>query len=142
MVSDLWKHGLMCPKISLEKKVRFQVFKFYVFLFFTLFVQSNFMDWHCNFTKKNCLETCVNCVWNCVTPLFTPLEVQFSKIFFSSKTHFSLIWNARLVPKVKFERYWWEEPWIFLIRALQVTILRKVSRCVAFSLALTFTFQV
>ena len=30
-------------KIAL-KKVQFQVFKFYVFYFFALFVQSNFMD--------------------------------------------------------------------------------------------------
>ena len=34
------------------------------------------------FNAQHCLETSVNCVWNCVTPLLTPLEVQFSKLFF------------------------------------------------------------
>ena len=37
---------------------------------------------YCFFKAQNCLETCVNCVWNCVTPLFTPIEVQFSNIIF------------------------------------------------------------
>ena len=39
VVSDLWKNGLMCPKNSLDKKVRFHVSKFYVFLLFSTFLQ-------------------------------------------------------------------------------------------------------
>ena len=45
------------------------------------------------FNAQHSLETCVNCVWNCVTPLFTPLRLNFQKIFFS-KTYCSLILNA------------------------------------------------
>ena len=45
------------------------------------------------FKAQHCLETCVNYVWNCITPLFTPLEVQFLKLFFS-KTYFEgVIWK-------------------------------------------------
>ena len=132
MVSDLWKHGLMCPKNSL-KKVHFKVFKFYVFLlFFALFFKVTLLItiaiwpqiwdhisktvfpklFFCFLLKaKNRLETCVNSVWNCKTSLFTPLRSNFWKLFFS-KMQISLIWNARLAPKVTFERYQWEESWV------------------------------
>ena len=56
-----------------------------------------------------------------------PLRSNFQKYFFL-KIYSPLIWNARLAPKVTFERYWWEKS-----GALQVTILCKVSRCLAFS---------
>ena len=72
-------------------------------------------------------------MWNCVTPLFTPLEVQFSKNISFSKTYSSLIWNARLAPKVTFDPYRWKESGIFLSGTWKVTILRKVRRCLAFS---------
>ena len=62
-------------------------------------------------------ESCRNCLWNCVMPLFTPLEVQFSKIFVL-KIYSSLIWNAKLVLKVTFERYRGEESRIWKIRGL------------------------
>ena len=138
MVSDLETIGLICLKKLLWKKLRFQVFKFYVFLvFFAFFFKvilwtniaillqiwdqifktvffSTFLFCFL-FKAQNCLDICVNCAWNCVTPLFTPLEVQFSKNLFS-KTYSSLIWNARLTPKVTFVPYWWEESGIFLIR--------------------------
>ena len=48
---------------------------------------------------------------------FYPLEVQNSKLNIS-KIYSSLTWNARLIPKVTFERYWGEESRIFLIRGL------------------------
>ena len=38
VVSDLWTNGLLCPKNSFEKKVSFQVLKFYVFLLFSTFL--------------------------------------------------------------------------------------------------------
>ena len=105
MVSDLEKNGLICLKNCFEKKVRFQVFKFYVFLLFCTFFSKQFLrhikpffsnsettfskqfslnNFFCFlFKAQNYLEMCVNCAWNCVTPLFTPLEVQFSQnIFF------------------------------------------------------------
>ena len=99
VVTDLWQNGLMCSKNCLEKKVCFQVFKFYVFLlFFALFFMVSLwtkiailpQTWdHISrtilltlffcilFKAQNCLETCVKCVWNCVMPLFTLFEVKF-----------------------------------------------------------------
>ena len=65
------------------------------------------------------------------TTIYPPWGPIFKKIFFS-KTSSSLIWNSGLALNVIFERYWWEESWIFLLEALWVTILRKVSRCLAF----------
>ena len=35
----------------------------------------------------NCQETCKICVSNCVMPLFTPLEVKFSKSVFLLQKH-------------------------------------------------------
>ena len=74
--------------------------------------------------KGKYLETCMNCVWNCVTPLINPLEVQLKKK--NQKTYSSLIWNAKLVPKVTFERYWGEEKPIWKIRGL-TTVFRCLS---------------
>jgi hypothetical protein len=34
------------------------------------------------FKAQYCLETYIYCVWNCVTPLYTPHQVQFTKIIF------------------------------------------------------------
>ena len=67
------------------------------------------------FLALKCLETSVNCMWNCVTPIFTPLEVQFSEEFFFFK-------NIHL-PHMKYEtcseRYWGEESRIWKIRGLK-----------------------
>ena len=124
-------------KNCFEQKLCFQVFKFYVFLLFIIFFSRYFYELTLQFYHKpkttvpntfslnifisfllksqNCLETCVKCVCNCLTLLFPPpLWIQFKK----SKSYSSLIWNARLAPKVTFKRYWWEESWIFLIRGL------------------------
>ena len=48
------------------------------------------------------------------------------------KVYSSLIWNAKLVPKVTFERYQGDKSRIWKIRGLTFTILRKLSRCVSF----------
>ena len=130
--------------------MRIKVFRFYVFLLFctfffklTLWTNIEFLPkiwdpiFKTDFPKpffcflliaQNCLEICVNCAWNCVTPLFTPLEVQFSK-----KKKFKNVLLPHLKCSVTFESYRWEESWIFLIRGLKITILRKVSGCLAFS---------
>ena len=91
-----------------------------VFNFFTFFCQGNFMDWHSNFTTnlrphfqnsfsqhficflfkaQNCLEIFVNCAWNCEMPLFTPLEVQFSKIIFFKNVLKVPLWIFYMQPK-------------------------------------------
>ena len=100
-----------CPNLSdkwLWKKVRFQVFKIYVFLLFCIFFSNWFHvlmqlfysksettfskqfflnNYFCFLCKaQKFLKTCVDGVWNCVTPLFTPLEVQFSKNIFFKNT--------------------------------------------------------
>ena len=80
------------------------------------------------FEAQKCPETCVNCLWDCVTPIFTPLEVQFSKHIFFSKTYSSLIWNAKPVPKVTFERYQGEESRIWKIRRLTNQNFEKSER--------------
>ena len=121
------------------KKVHFQIFRIYVFLLFCTFFSKRFhvLIWpltqnlRLHLKKKvfpelffyffckarKCLETCVNCAWNCATPLFTPTEVKLKKNIFL-KTYSSLIWNAKIVPKVKFERYQEEESLIWKIRGL------------------------
>ena len=75
--------------------MRFQVLRYMCFSFFALFAPKiwdhilrkvfpgQFLLLF--FKAQKCLETCVNCVWNCLTPLFTSLEVKFSKhIFFKN----------------------------------------------------------
>ena len=143
----------MCPKNCFEKKVRFQVFKFYVFLLFCTFFSKQFLrhikpffsnsettfskqfslnNFFCFlFKAQNYLEMCVNCAWNCVTPLFTPLEVQFSQNIF-----FKIV----LLPHLNCKTCSEGDIWKILRRRItnilnqgsQVTIFHKVSGCLAF----------
>ena len=58
VVSDLWKNGLMCPKISLDKKVRFHVSKFNVFLLFSTFCNQFYYTPETTFPKQFFLNYC------------------------------------------------------------------------------------
>ena len=139
-VLKMWfqKNGLICLSNCFEKKVRFQVFKFYVFLLFLHFFFKSTL-----WTNIAFFPQIWNLIFKTVFPkLFFLFSVQSSKLSInmrklrvklrnatiyppwgpilqkkiSSKTYSSLIWKARLAQKVTFESYWWEESGIFLIR--------------------------
>ena len=59
--------------------------------------------------------------------------------------NWTLIWNARLAQKMEFERYWWEESGMFLIRGLTKSqFCVKLVDALLFEengLAITFTWQ-
>ena len=139
MVSDFWKNGPMCSTTGLENNCAIQFLRFVCFYLLIFFLnwfhvirqpfysksetpfskQFSLNFFFCFLCKgQQCLEICVNCYLNCVTPLFTPLEVKFSKYIFS-KTYFSLRWNLKLVLRATFERYQGKESQIWKIRGFR-----------------------
>ena len=76
---------------------------------------------------QNCLETCVKCTWNCLTPLFTPQKLFFQKHTLPLYEMLDLLWMWHFKDiDEKIHEY-------FKSGAIQLTILRKVSRCLAIS---------
>ena len=128
--NDLWKNSCMCPHNCFEKKCAHKFFfKFYVLLLFCTFFKMIFFSniWIIpqifvkqvylnNFflfsvqSSKLSRKLRVKFFIATIYPLFTLIFINY---FF-----FKYVWNARLVPKMTFERYWGDESWICLIRDL------------------------
>ena len=86
---------------SLAFQIREEYMSF-SFLFLSFRISRNMPKLHVKFCNNN------------IYPLWGP---RLKNIFFSN-IYSSLIWNARLVPKVALARYWVGESRIFLIRGL------------------------
>ena len=130
-------NGYIYPTNGFEKKLFFIFFlKIYVFYFFSLFIQTDFMYKYSHFTQnlrhifktvfpeqfsfslksskisRNVRKLLVKLCNKTICPPWDPIK----KI--KSKTYSFLILNAKLVPKVTVERYWGKESRNWKIRSL------------------------
>ena len=141
MVSDLEKNCPICITNCFEKKVCFQVLSFLCFYFFALFFDKVTLWTNIAILPQiwaHIFKTVFPKLFFCLfsiqssklsknlrnmrmklrnTTIYPPWGLIFKKKI--STTYSSLIWNARLAPKVTLEPYRWEESGIFLIRGLK-----------------------